>query len=197
MANGSGSLSLGQSTVAYARGKLGQSVGRGECYDLADKALRHAGAKSAPSYGEITDDADYVWGDAISAKDAQPGDILQFRDFDVTILTTTVTKTSRKDGSSATQTNTNTETFGRPHHTAVVESNDGNGNLTILEQNVPLRGRKTPSKKVQRNRIAWKNSQSHPPKDRKQGKNGTLIEVTTTVQVTVEGTLWVYRPATK
>jgi len=41
-------------------------VGRGECYDLADHALKHAGAKSAPDYGKINHDGDYRWGKAVN-----------------------------------------------------------------------------------------------------------------------------------
>ena len=43
---------LGDQVVAFARGKIGQCVGNGECFDLADQALRSAGAKSAADFGK-------------------------------------------------------------------------------------------------------------------------------------------------
>ena len=39
--------------VAYARARLGHKVGDGECYTLADRALRYAKAQSAPGYDEV------------------------------------------------------------------------------------------------------------------------------------------------
>jgi hypothetical protein len=196
MTNGA-SLSIGQKAVAFARGKLGQQVGRGECYDVADAALRHAGAKSAPSYGETKDDGDYVWGDEIDAKDARAGDVIQFRDFVVTITTVTKTKIKRPDGGGSERTETATETAERGHHTAVVESNDGNGVLVILEQNVAPRGRTTALRKVQRNSVAWKAAEKRAPPKLSRAKNGAVTEVTTTISVAVEGTIWVYRPNAK
>ena len=46
-------------------------------------------------FGAVTTTADYVWGDTIDAKDAAPGDILQFKDFVVTVTTTIVTINGR------------------------------------------------------------------------------------------------------
>ena len=59
-------LSLGQKVYHYASSHVGRRVGRGECYDLADHALKHAGAKSAPDYGKINHDGDYRWGKAVN-----------------------------------------------------------------------------------------------------------------------------------
>jgi hypothetical protein len=124
---GSGKTSvapLGDQVVAFAREKLGQSVGNGECFDLADQALRSAGAKSAADFGTVTPNADYVWGTAVSLADVQPGDIIQFRNY-------------RYDRTIATDTRTDTDFQERPHHTAIVERVDGQGAITVLEQNVP------------------------------------------------------------
>ena len=71
-----------QQVVNWARAQNGKQVRKGECWDLADAALRQAGAKSSADLGPMDEDADYVWGDAVSdLKDVQAGDILQFRDF--------------------------------------------------------------------------------------------------------------------
>src|ERR1700722_4604661 len=102
---------LGAAIVAYASGRKGAQEGSGECFDLADHALTNSGASTASDYGTVTPTADYVWGVADTAANAQPGYILQFSN--VTI--TTVTTTSNADGSS----DTSTMTDSRPHHTAV------------------------------------------------------------------------------
>lgn len=77
---------INQKVLVWARGKLGQKVGRGECWDLADRALHHAGGQSSTTVGK---DDDYIWGDRVDLKDVQLGDVLQFSDF----IVTTVTKT--------------------------------------------------------------------------------------------------------
>jgi len=115
-----------QQVVVWARAQLGKQIGKGECWDLADGALKQAGAKSSADLGPMGDDADYVWGDEVSdLKDVQSGDILQFRDFAVTA--TTETETRYADGS--TDTYTSESTFTRPHHTAVVSEVKGGGLL--------------------------------------------------------------------
>jgi hypothetical protein len=123
-ATGSGASNLGDRVVSFARDKIAQKVGRGECFDLVDQALRNAGAKSAADFGNVTPNADYVWGTAVGLSDAQRGDIIQFRNYryDRTIDTTTGTDTDFQE---------------RPHHTAIVERIDGEGAITVLEQNVP------------------------------------------------------------
>jgi hypothetical protein len=191
MGGGDDGLALGQKVVTFARGKLNQKVGpRGECFDLADAALGAAGSKSAKDFGKITTTADYVWGDEIDPKDAAPGDILQFRDYVINVATTVVTITKRS-GSTETRRETNTQTITRPHHTAIVESNDGDGKLTILEQNFMH------VKKVKRNVMPWKGFTVGPTKKLTPIKGGGSTETTTTVATTVEGTLWVYRPKAK
>jgi hypothetical protein len=192
MGGGDDGLALGQKVVTFARGKLGQKVGpRGECFDLADAALGAAGSKSAKDFGKITTTADYVWGDEIDAKDAAPGDILQFRDYVITVTTTVLTITKKPGFTEGSRRETNTATIERPHHTAIVESNDGDGKLTVLEQNFMH------VKKVKRSVIPWKAGTVGPTKKLTPIKGGGSSETTTTVVTTVEGTLWVYRPKAK
>ncbi len=194
MGNGGG---IGPKVVQYARGKLNQQVLRGECYDLADLGLKKAGAKSAPDFGTITDDADYEWGTRVEAKDALPGDIVQFRDHEIEIETVTKTVTKKKDGSWQEETKTETATVSRPHHTAIVEENLGNGAFKILEQNVTPPGKTKPVRKVVRNRLHWKGSEGSKPKEITRKKDGSTVEKTVTVSVSVSGTIWVYRPQAK
>lgn len=170
-----------QKVVIWARAQAGKQVGAGECWDLANSALKQAGAKSSDDLGPMGDDADYVWGDEVTdLKDVQAGDILQFRDF--TITTTVETETIYPDGSSdiATQ----EKEFTRPHHTAVVNEVKSSGVLKILEQNVAPGG-----KKVQSNTLHTKDVPAGSAASMK-GKNKVIVTTT----VTVSGTIWAYRP---
>lgn len=119
--------SIADQIVSYARQRLGERVGDGECFTLVDRALRAAGAKSAADYGEVTPDADYVWGSAVNISDLRPGDVIQFRDYHYE----RTVETSDSEG-----TTTTTESQDRPHHTAIVEAVDGNA-VTVYEQNAP------------------------------------------------------------
>lgn len=136
----SGAAPLGAQVVSFARGRIGRRVGTGECYDLADRALRNAGAKSAPDYGAITPTADYVWSREVSLADVCPGDIIQFRNYRFDRLV------NRRDGSYT------TEFQERPHHTAIVETTSANGLITVLEQNAP------PGSPVQRTQLYFADS---------------------------------------
>jgi len=175
------SETINQKVVNWARAQSGKQVGKGECWDLADRALRQAGVQSSADLGPMDDDADYVWGDEISdLKDVQPGDILQFRDFAVT--TTVETETRYADGSS--EASTTEETFTRPHHTAVVSEVKSGGLLKVLEQNVAPAG-----KKVQLHNL---NTKDVAPASKETQKQKAKVIVTTTIAVS--GTIWAYRP---
>ena len=72
---------INSKVVTWAHGKVGQQVGRGECWDLIDRALRAAGARSATTTGR---DDDYAWGRLIRLEELSPGDILRFRNVVIT-----------------------------------------------------------------------------------------------------------------
>ena len=113
--------------VKYARDHVGKKVGDGECTSLAIKALQSVGAKTTYDFGVSGLDADYKWGTLVKTHaDAQPGDILQFRD--VVTVTKTVKKTAK-----GTTTSTTTRNYG--HHTAILSRNLGKGKFKVLEQN--------------------------------------------------------------
>jgi len=160
-----GTASMADQIVGYARRQQGSRVGKGECFDLADTALRGAKAKSAADYGKISREADYVWGTPVTLAGLQPGDVIQFRNysFDKTV----VTKTDKE---------TRTEELGqdRPHHTAIVESVGDEGAVTVLEQNAP------DGSPVTRTVLYFKDSTS------------TGDKRTTTIKV--HGKFWFYRP---
>ena len=119
-----GAASLAAEIVSYARNRMGQVVGNGECFTLVDRALRNAGARSAADYAEVTPAADYEWGTSISLAELAAGDLIQFRDYQCDVET-----------ESATEVGSETQT--RPHHTAIVESVADHGVVTVLEQNIP------------------------------------------------------------
>ncbi len=67
------SESLNRDVHTFARSKLGETVGDGECSALVVAAYKHAGAKR-PRRGE-------EWGTPVGTLDAvKPGDVLQFDD---------------------------------------------------------------------------------------------------------------------
>jgi len=157
--------SMADRIVSFARRQRGRRVGDGECYTLADQALRGAGAKSARDYGTITPNADYVWGSSVNLSELRPGDVIQFRDYSYR----RVDETEDESG-----TTTNEVEEERPHHTAIVQSVDGNGAVTVLEQNSPEGSavRSTP--------LFF--------------SNRTTTHGNTTTRITVRGTFWFYRP---
>ena len=112
-------MTINARVLQFATRHLNQRVGRGECFDLADRALRAAGAQSAADYGEITAHGDYQWGLGVATP--QPGDIIQFRNYRVDI-----------DNESG----VGFETRGSPNHTAIIASVGENGVVEVLEQNV-------------------------------------------------------------
>ncbi len=167
---------LGQLVLGFARRNLERKVGDGECFALADRALRAAGAATAEDFCTIGRNTDYVWSSqTVQPTNARPGDILQFRDFSVR------RDIERSDGSSSWKTES------RPHHTAIVASTRTEGGivfLTILEQNVEIGGTgRQPKKSVRQNEIPTSNG------DIRSGRDTTAYTVT--------GELWIYRPVAR
>jgi hypothetical protein len=163
---GDTSAGLADRILGFARRQRGNRVGNGECFTFADRALTTAGARSAADYGTVTPNADYVWGTSVSLSNLQPGDVIQMRDYryDREIVV------ENPDGSGS----TDTDFQERPHHTVVVESVDGNGAVTVLEQNAP------PGSPVRRTQLFFADSTTTS------GRRRTTVRV--------QGTLWFYRP---
>ncbi|MEM7695844.1 MAG: hypothetical protein AAF318_15450 [Pseudomonadota bacterium] len=116
---------LREKVLSYVSGKKGQQDGNGECWTLAENALKSAGAKTS---WELTPNkknfgsADYVWGKKIAKADVAAGDILQFKDY-----------SWRVDGSDGSW-----QTMGYGHHTSVaIGQLNGLGTVRVLHQNVP------------------------------------------------------------
>jgi|ERR1043165_4592632 hypothetical protein len=108
-------LSLNAKVLQFAQSHIGQQVGKGECWDLANEALAVAGARQ-PGHGGYST---YTFGTPLALSSIRPGDILQFENVNF--------KHTNPNGS------WNSNSF--PHHTAVVRSVSG-GRVEILQQNV-------------------------------------------------------------
>ncbi len=156
---------LGEGVVSYASRHLGHHVPNGQCFALADQALRDAGARSAADYGEILPDGDYIWGAEVSLANLRPGDIVQFRDYRCTVTTVTESDTA---------TNIDEVVQERLHHTAIVERVGPDGAVMVLEQNSPS------GAPVVRTPLFFRSG-------RTEGRGRTAT-------VAVSGTLWFYRP---
>jgi hypothetical protein len=154
---------IAESVVSYASRRLGRRAGNGECFTLADRALRDAGARSAADYGEILPDADYVWGTEVSLANLRPGDIIQFRGYTCTVTTVTETDSA---------TNTDERIQERLHHTAIVERVGEDGAVTVLEQNSP------PGSVVVRTPLFFRSGRTESGRQ--------------TTTVTVTGSFWFY-----
>ncbi len=150
---------LSRKVFEYAVFRFGRIVGSGECFDLADYALKNLNAKTAKDYGKITPFAHYVWGKLINYQQAIPGDIIQFSNYK---MTTTITE----DGYTPYKSQGTVE---RGHHTAVVHKVKSNGEMIVLEQNV------NKSRKVQKNSLFFGSSTTY-----KNGKEKIIVKVTGT-----------------
>lgn len=82
------------SIVKFCKDNVGKKVGRGECTDLVEEALKAAGAKPSAAFKPSPGKDDYVWGSLVyvlEIKDdtrqekkvpqlsVRPGDVIQFR----------------------------------------------------------------------------------------------------------------------
>jgi hypothetical protein len=106
---------LNRKVLAFAKSRTGKKVGNGQCWTLANAALRAAGARQPRKGGY----GNYVFGRRVALKAVQPGDILQFEKVSF--------KHTEANGRWFTQ------TFG--HHTAIVSAVNGR-TITLLHQNV-------------------------------------------------------------
>jgi len=175
-------MSINQKVYAYAKGQMGTQVGDGECFALADKALRLAHAKSASDYGTVIADADYKWGRLVDLSKVIQGDIIQFRNYEVRVNKDTLIE----NDNGSWEEKPDWETMNRPHHTAIVDEIQPHGVIFVLEQNV---GSSSKRKTTQRNKLYFK---SHIVPEKVTRKGGVVTKVKITVKVT--GKIWFYRP---
>ena len=184
---------LSQKILTWARGQVGKQVGAGECWDLANSALGQSGAQTSNDLGPTGPDDDYIWGTVVDAKDALPGDVIQYRDWEMTTSTTTEVTFADDSGTW----DAPTQTVGHAHHTSIVAANPGNGALTVLEQN-----HLGNHERVRQGSIRWTDAPTRTTTTQKMVKrkdNGKteMATVRVTVEITVTGNLTVYRPVKK
>jgi hypothetical protein len=135
---------LNKKVVTFARERLGEKVGDGECAILAVQALRHAGAQGLA----FAEDGSYVWGKLVRTVtpganltgEVLPGDILQFRD---AVL--------------AGRVGDSTFEASYPHHTSIVEAVKADGKVVeLLHQNFgEVRAKDGDRRKVQRTTLSF------------------------------------------
>lgn len=109
--------------ITYVKSVIGSTVGRGECWDLADQALDFADAK----FDKTSPQTIYIFGKKYNPQKEHvlPGDIIQFEGVTV----------SYTDGNRVI-----TESY--EHHTAIVFNVKENGSLQLAHQNTSFGGRK-------------------------------------------------------
>ena len=115
--------------LEFAESKIGQRVGDGECWTLAERALEDAGANTSNDLQKVVAGGNYIWGDEITASSAQPGDIVQFRDGFSNVKTVRKPDGSEKDSGFVAS----------PNHTAIVKKIVTTGRtMTLIGQNLPV-----------------------------------------------------------
>lgn len=139
--------------VAWLRQRpLGVRHGDGECWTLAEDALRAQRARTSRDLTRrFSAGADYVWGDEERSFSAiVPGDILQLRGYSVRKSAHVTDWLSGPAGAVR-----NPHVLQLPHHTAIVLGVVMPGVLLdVIEQNVPMPGSTRPDRLVQINRFA-------------------------------------------
>jgi len=114
---------INKKIIKFVDTVIGETVGRGECWDLADQALTDAGAQFDKSSRKTI----YIFGKQYKPNDEAvlPGDFIQFEDVTV----------SYKNGNM-----TFTENY--KHHTAIVYKVYHDDSMQIAHQNTSFGGRK-------------------------------------------------------
>ena len=114
---------VNQRIIRFVETVIGSTVGRGECWDLADQALTSANAQ----FDKTSQSTIYIFGKLYNPKKEEvlPGDIIQFEDVVV----------SYQDGNMIF-----TESY--KHHTAIVYGTEENGSFQLAHQNTSFGGRK-------------------------------------------------------
>ncbi len=114
---------VNRAILQFCADNLGKKVGNGECATLPLRACDKVGAKRpsdlpAPKPPLMKDD--YVWGRLLEPKEeVLPGDIIQFRDVEIKVVSPR-----------------STFTYSYPHHTAIIAEVKGKQKFTIYQQNI-------------------------------------------------------------
>lgn len=119
--------------LSFAAQNVGKKVDRGECWDLAYYALKHANGKTPKLEGSLT----YVWSSQTkSYANALPGDILQYKGYRIRVEAKGTFRIDLPNGGYQEFTSGYMEyTMGVPRHTQILKSKGANGQISIYEQN--------------------------------------------------------------
>lgn len=114
---------VNKKVVKYVKTVIGETVGRGECWDLADHALTFAGAEFDKSSRKTI----YIFGELYNPEKETifPGDLIQFEGVTVTYSRGNMTFTENYK-----------------HHTAIVYQINADRSLKLAHQNTSFGGRK-------------------------------------------------------
>ena len=128
ISNDDPSANVNAKVAAFARSKLGEQVGDGECTTLVNQALSDSGGWMLR---RPEADCEYRWGELVkSAKDAKPGDIIQLENV-------SFQGRRRKVGRNGEPILVISK-VSYPHHTGIVTAVNPKGKtLTVLHQNGP------------------------------------------------------------
>ena len=148
--------------VGYARRQRGSRVGNGQCFDLADTRAARRGRQERRRLRQGHAERRLHMGHVGDAGGLQPGDVIQFRDY--TYERVVVTKTDKGHDDRR-------DRQDRPHHTAIVESVDGNGAVTVLEQNAPDEARREANGPV----LQGRHDDERQSDDDDQGQGNVLV----------------------
>ena len=109
--------------ITYVETVIGSTVGRGECWDLADQALAFADAQ----FDKTSRSTIYTFGKQYDPEKEKvlPGDIIQFENVTVSYKNENMIFTENYK-----------------HHTAIVYDTKENGSLQLAHQNTSFGGRK-------------------------------------------------------
>lgn len=120
-------MAVNQVIVSWVARQMGQRIGDGQCWTLAETALDYANAKTSNDImgaKGVNSKADYIWGREVGLAQLQPGDIIQFHMYKFTRHTEDYDESGGR-GDSA-----------EPRHTAIVSSVGEKGQVAVYEQNI-------------------------------------------------------------
>jgi len=114
---------VNRSILEYVNTVIGEQVGRGECWDLADEALKKAHAK----FDRSSEKTLYIFGRRYSPSKEKilPGDIIQFYNVVVRYQKANMIITENLT-----------------HHTAIVYAVNNDNEITLAHQNTNYTGKK-------------------------------------------------------
>jgi hypothetical protein len=114
---------INKKVVEYVKTVIGETVGRGECWDLADHALTFAGAQFDKSSRKTI----YIFGELYNPEKETifPGDFVQFEGVTVSYSSGNMTFTENYK-----------------HHTAIIYQINSDQSLKLAHQNTSFGGRK-------------------------------------------------------